>query len=426
MTHTKYLLLCETANKCNESYYKHHISLISDIEFDNIIAMIEEAEAQHPEWVTPASPTQHVGSDLGSTPVAPSQCSAVAPLKEFAKADHAIPMLSTAKVKKVEDLVKWMQKTAKKTGDDIFTIEWKYDGLSCSLIYQDGQLVRAATRGNGDTGDDVTAHARLMPTIPNEIPLKGRVEVRGEVVMPFAAFNKWNEEHPNDRLANPRNAASGSLKSLDPNVVVERGLEFYAYDLMLDGTQEEPIKIHDFDYDLYEIEQSYKRSLLLARSIGFTLMRSDCALTGDYYGTITLKAHGDNIASFVSGIIVDCERVRPSLPVAVDGLVIKINDTTKREMLGRTEHHPHYLVAYKFGAPTYETVLRNVEYTIGEKTGKRTPVAHFDPVVINGATITKASCGSEATWEKKNLQIGDRILVCLSNDVIPQVVGKAE
>lgn len=417
MTHTKYLLLCETANKCNDSYYKHHISLISDIEFDNIMAMIEEAEAEHPEWVTPASPTQHVGSDLGSTPVS-SAVTSVAPLKEFAKADHVIPMLSTAKVKKVEDLVRWMQKTAKKTGDDIFTIEWKYDGLSCSLIYQDGQLVRAATRGNGDTGDDVTAHARLMPTIPNEIPLKGMVEVRGEVVMPFAAFNKWNAEHPNDRLANPRNAASGSLKSLDPNVVVERGLEFYAYDLMLCASDEKVLvsdKINNIiagrkEYmDVSLVIEKHDLSLRVLDGLGFKMLDAFCI----------------SDLGLVSAQVSFSETVRTKLPVAVDGLVIKINNTTKREMLGRTEHHPHYLVAYKFGAPTYETVLRNVEYTIGEKTGKRTPVAHFDPVVINGATITKASCGSEATWEKKNIHIGDRILVCLSNDVIPQVVGKA-
>lgn len=405
MTHTKYLLLCETANKCNDSYYKHHISLISDIEFDNIMAMIEEAEAQHPEWVTPASPTQHVGSDLGSTPVSSAQCSAVSPLKEFAKVNHAIPMLSTAKFKKVEGLVKWMQKTAKKTGDDLFTIEWKYDGLSCSLIYQDGQLVRAATRGNGDTGDDVTAHARLMPTIPNEIPLKGRVEVRGEVVMPFAAFNRWNDEHPNDRLANPRNAASGSLKSLDPNVVVERGLEFYAYDFIPEEHWSEE-KQHRLSC------QYHACALAMLIDYGFQVAK---------YMTIALRSdlHG------IDDVVKHFEKQRKDMPVATDGLVVKIDNTHNREMLGRTEHHPHYLVAYKFGAPTYETVLRNVEYTIGEKTGKRTPVAHFDPVTINGATITKASCGSEATWNKKNIQIGDRILVCLSNDVIPQVVGKA-
>lgn len=408
MTHTKYLLLCETANKCNDSYYKNHVSLISDVAFDNIMTMIEEAEAQHPEWITPDSPTQHVGSDLGSTPV-PSATIPVVPIKEFAKVNHAIPMLSTAKVKKVEDLVKWMQKTAKKTGDDLFTIEWKYDGLSCSLIYQDGQLVRAATRGNGDTGDDVTAHARLMPTIPNEIPLNGRVEVRGEVVMPFAAFNKWNDEHPNDRLANPRNAASGSIKSLDPNVVVERGLEFYAYDLM-QGEDSIYIGSYKTGNKLFKLASSdHHASLsLLHGFMHFNMLN---------YDVLGIDNVCDTVRRF--------EKSRSSLPIAVDGLVIKVRKSAKREMLGRTDHHPHYLVAYKFGAPTYETTLRKVEYTIGDKTGKRTPVAHFDPVTINGATITKASCGSEATWEKKNINIGDRILVCLSNDVIPQVVCKA-
>ena len=409
MTHTKYLLLCETANKCNDSYYKHHISLISDIEFDNIMAMIEQAEAEHPEWVTPASPTQHVGSDLGSTPTVPSVNGGV--LTHFAKVNHAIPMLSTAKVKKVEDLVKWMQKTTEKTGDYFYTIEWKYDGLSCSIIYQDGQLIRAATRGNGDTGDDVTAHARLMPTIPNEIPLKGRVEVRGEVVMPFAAFNRWNEEHPNDRLANPRNAASGSLKSLDPNVVVERGLEFYAYDLILGN---------DVPFTIIGTGLSATNNLRAAEE-HFTALSALLSLG--------FKSHDHDLTALnwndVENIVRIREEQRSQLSVAVDGLVIKINNTTKRDMLGRTDHHPHYLVAYKFGAPTYETILRNVEYTIGEKTGKRTPVAHFDAVTINGATITKASCGSEATWEKKGINVGDRILVCLSNDVIPQVVGKA-
>lgn len=423
MTHIEYTILCNEVNRLNDQYYKNHTSEVSDQVFDFYLDQIKQAEAQHPEWVTPASPTQHVGSDLGSTPVSSAQCSAVSPLKEFAKVNHDVPMLSTAKVKKVEDLVKWMKKTAKKTGDDLFTIEWKYDGLSCSLIYQDGQLVRAATRGDGDTGDDVTAHARLMPTIPNEIPLKGRVEVRGEVVMPFAAFNKWNETHPNDRLANPRNAASGSLKSLDPNVVVERGLEFYAYDLMLDGTQEDvtltkkSLNMRNEWYDdesiffIKDVMSRHRESLTMLQWLKFKRLN---------YSSFLINVH-DNLQEH----ILNMENRRSQLPVAVDGLVIKINDTTKREMLGRTEHHPHFLVAYKFGAPTYETILRNVEYTIGEKTGKRTPVAHFDPVTINGATITKASCGSEATWEKKNLHIGDRILVCLSNDVIPQVVGKA-
>lgn len=408
MTHSEYTVFCRIVNELNDAYYKNHESKVSDATFDYYFHMIEEAEAQHPEWVTPDSPTQHVGSDLGSTPVS-SAATSVTPLKEFAKVSHVVPMLSTAKVKKVEDLVKWMQKTAKKTGDDLFTIEWKYDGLSCSLIYQDGQLVRAATRGDGDTGDDVTAHARLMPTIPNEIPLKGRVEVRGEVVMPFAAFNKWNEEHPNDRLANPRNAASGSLKSLDPNVVVERGLEFYAYDLML-GEDSIYVGSYKTGNELFKLASSDHHASL---SFLYSFMHFNM-LNYDVLGI-------DNVCDTVRRF----EKSRSSLPIAVDGLVIKVRKSDKREMLGRTEHHPHYLVAYKFGAPTYETVLRNVEYTIGEKTGKRTPVAHFDPVVINGATITKASCGSEATWEKKNLHIGDRILVCLSNDVIPQVVGKA-
>ena len=405
MTHKEYILLCKTVNHLNNQYYKNHISEVPDSLYDYYFAQIEQAEAQHPEWVTPASPTQHVGSDLGSTPVTANRCSAVSPLKEFAKVNHVVPMLSTAKVKKVDDLVKWMQKTAKKTGDDLFTIEWKYDGLSCSLIYQDGQLVRAATRGNGDTGDDVTAHARLMPTIPNEIPLKGRVEVRGEVVMPFAAFNKWNVEHPNDRLANPRNAASGSLKSLDPNVVVERGLEFYAYDFIPEE--------HWCEEKQHRLSCQYHAcALAMLIDYGFQVAK---------YMTIALRSdlHG------IDDVVKHFEKQRKDMPVATDGLVAKIDNTHNREMLGRTEHHPHYLVAYKFGAPTYETVLRNVEYTIGSKTGKRTPVAHFDPVTINGATITKASCGSEATWEKKNLHIGDRILVCLSNDVIPQVVGKA-
>ena len=414
MTHEEYTLLCKTVNHLNDQYYKHHISEVPDSLYDYYFAQIEEAEAQHPEWVTPASPTQHVGSDLGSTPttaegVTTPSSAEVAPLKEFAKVNHAVPMLSTAKVKKVEDLVKWMQKTAKKTGDDLFTIEWKYDGLSCSLIYQDGQLVRAATRGNGDTGDDVTAHARLMPTIPNEIPLMGRVEVRGEVVMPFAAFNKWNAEHPNDRLANPRNAASGSLKSLDPNVVVERGLEFYAYDLM-QGEDSIYIGSYKTGNELFKLASSDHHASL-------SFLHSSMRFNMRNYDVLGIDNVCDTVRRF--------EKSRSSLPIAVDGLVIKVRKSAKREMLGRTDHHPHYLVAYKFGAPTYETVLRNVEYTIGEKTGKRTPVAHFDPVVINGATITKASCGSEATWEKKNLHIGDSILVCLSNDVIPQVVGKA-
>lgn len=379
MTHANYIELVNTVKAHDYRYWTLNEPTITDEEYDILYSHLQECEQEHPEWILPDSPTQVISTATNGN--------------NRRLVRRRTIMLSTEKANSVEKLVKWMQKTtkaAKKLGcdnPDLFTVEWKYDGESCSLVYIDGDLVEAST-GKGMDGMDALQHVRYIPNIPQHIDAKGRVEVRGEVICPFVNLAATGYK-------TCRMAAAGYLANAVPNEKVGQLMEFYSYwtDIESDdhiGALVELSMLSD-KFHCFEDDELFVASV---DEIDYIAM------------AYAMK--------------------RPNIPFPTDGLVIKAYDRSHWSDFGATDHHPKYSCAYKFPGVTAVTTLRSVEITVGEKTGKRTPVAHFDPVVMNGATYKQCSCGSEATFSEKNIKPGDRIIVTLANDVICQVVGKAE
>ncbi len=379
MKYKDYIELVDQVKKYDYEYWTLNKPSIEDDAYDMLYSIIQEVESEHPEWTLPDSPTQVISTATNGN--------------NRRLVRRRTVMLSTEKVKGTEGLIKWMQKTtkaAKKLGcanPDSFTVEWKYDGESCSLVYIDGELVEAST-GKGMDGMDALQHVRYIHGIPQRINAKGRVEVRGEVICPFANLAATGYK-------TCRMAAAGYLANAVPNENVGKLMEFYPYWTDIDGDD--------------HVEALVQLSLLADE---FHCFEDDELFWAS--------------ADQMDDIAMECAIKRSTLSFPTDGLVIKAYDRSRWSDFGATDHHPKYSCAYKFPGVTAVTTLRSVEITVGEKTGKRTPVAHFDPVVMNGATYKQCSCGSEATLAKKNIQIGDRIIVTLANDVICQVVGKAE
>lgn len=379
MTHANYIELVNTVKAHDYRYWTLNQPTITDEEYDSLYALLQETEALNPLWVLPDSPTQVISTATNGN--------------NRRLVRRRTIMLSTEKANSVEKLLKWMQKTTKAakklgcTNPDLFTVEWKYDGESCSLVYIDGDLVEAST-GKGMDGMDAMQHVRYIPNIPQHINAKGRVEVRGEVVCPFA--NLASTGYKTCRMA-----AAGYLANAVPNEKVGKLMEFYPY--------------------WTDIESDDHIGAIVQLSMLATEFH---CFEDDELFVISTDRVIEKVEEYTAK--------RSSLPFPTDGLVIKAYDRSRWSDFGATDHHPKYSCAYKFPGVTAVTTLRSVEITVGEKTGKRTPVAHFDPVVMNGATYKQCSCGSEATFAEKNIQPGDRIIVTLANDVICQVVGKAE
>lgn len=384
MNKQNYIELVNTVKKHDYRYWTLNAPTITDEEYDVLYSQLQECEQEHPEWILPDSPTQVISTATNGN--------------NRRLVRRRTIMLSTEKANSVEKLVKWMRKTTKAAiklecyDPYLFTVEWKYDGESCSLVYIDGDLVEAST-GKGMDGMDALQHVRYIPNIPQHINAKGRVEVRGEVICPFANLAATGYK-------TCRMAAAGYLANAVPNEKVGKLMEFYPYwsDIQIP----------------YEDQVSVIEALTFGRVGSF---RSDKV-------RVEAPTHTD-VAHYDDAVAYYAER-RHSLPFPTDGLVIKAYDRSRWSDFGATDHHPKYSCAYKFPGVTAVTTLRSVEITVGEKTGKRTPVAHFDPVVMNGATYKQCSCGSEATFSEKNIKPGDRIIVTLANDVICQVVGKAK
>lgn len=378
MTHSDYISLVNTIKSHDYRYWTLNDPVITDEEYDVLFGELQLAESEHPEWILPDSPTQVISTATNGN--------------NRRLVRRRTIMLSTEKANSVDKLVKWMQKTtkaAKKLGcssPDLFTVEWKYDGESCSLVYIDGDLVEAST-GKGMDGMDALQHVRYIPNIPQHINAKGRVEVRGEVICPFA--NLASTGYKTCRMA-----AAGYLANAVPNEKVGKLMNFYPYSV--EGES------------VYTATQC--SGLWSASKLGF-----DTSIVY-MYGSIKIDSRVLNRFAIERSI----------LPFPTDGLVIKAYDRSRWSDFGATGHHPKYSCAYKFPGVTAVTTLRSVEITVGEKTGKRTPVAHFDPVVMNGSTYKQCSCGSESTLAAKGIHPGDLIIVTLANDVICQVVGRAD
>ena len=369
----------------NHRYYVLNQPVISDQEFDALMHELQDLEARHPELYDANSPTQRVGSDLQ---------------KEFRQVAHRYPMLSLANTYNEQDVRDWYESVRKGLGSDDFEVccELKYDGLSISLTYVDGRLQQAVTRGDGVQGDDVTQNVRTIASIPLVLMPQGdyprEFEIRGEILMPWTSFERLNHEREaaeEPLFANPRNAASGTLKSLDSRVVAARGLDAYLYYLL---GEELPFDGH------YE-------NLAAARQWGFKISE----------GMRKVKTV-DEVLQFI--IYWDTER--KNLPVATDGIVLKVNSLQQQRSLGYTAKSPRWAIAYKFKAERECTRLLEVTYQVG-RTGAVTPVANMEPVQLAGTTVRRATLNNEDFIKSLDLHIGDMVYVEKGGEIIPKIVG---
>lgn len=372
-------------------YYVEDNPLISDGEYDILYKMLEKAEEEHPELITSDSPTQRVAKGLTSV---------------FTTVQHLVPMLSLENSYNAEDLRDWDRKARELTGLDTveYCVEPKFDGASISLIYENDLLVRAATRGDGVEGEEITTNVKQIRSVPLSAPFSKfgiqQIEIRGEVLINknnFAAYNTQLVAQNLAPLANPRNAASGSLRIKDPKEVGKRNLEAFLYhvsDVTLTG--EMPAAL-----------QSHSASLELLWNMGFRSPVKQMKVFPGIDGVI------DYCAGFEAG--------RDELPYEIDGMVIKVNRNDLQDKMGMTTHHPRWAMAYKFRARQGTSVLRRVEFQVG-RTGSITPVAKIDPVPIGGVTVGSISLFNEDVVREKDLHIGDTVLVERAGDVIPYIV----
>ena len=383
MVEDKIKALREALEQHNYNYYVLSAPTISDREFDEMMKELQVLEEAHPEYADPHSPTQRVGSDLS---------------KEFEQVVHKYPMLSLGNTYSEDEVKDFYERIARDLNEPFEIVaELKYDGTSISLTYEDGRLVRAVTRGDGTRGDDVTANVKTIRSVP--LKLMGdryptTFEIRGEILLPWAEFdrlNKEREEQEEPLFANPRNAASGTLKQQNPAVVAARKLDAYFYYLL---GEELPAETH-FD------------NLEAARSWGFKIPNviRVCNSLEDIY---------DYIAYW------DVER--KNLPVATDGIVLKVNSLRQQRNLGFTAKSPRWAIAYKFQAERAVTRLNSVSFQVG-RTGAVTPVANLEPVLLAGTTVKRASLHNADIIEGLDLHLGDKVFVEKGGEIIPKIVG---
>ncbi len=374
----------------NYKYYVLSAPTMSDREFDEKMHRLQELEAAHPEMYDPESPTQKVGSDIVE-----SQKSKVESGEGFPRIRHRYPMLSLANTYSREEVEDWVRKLPENVE---IVAELKYDGLSISLWYENGKLVHAVTRGDGTEGDDVLPNIKTITSIPQTLTnTPKRLELRGEVLLPwerFEALNKQREEQEEPLFANPRNAASGTLKLQDSKEVARRGLTCYLYYML---GEQLPGKTH------------YER-LELARKWGFPV--SDA---------IKVCKNVDEVMAFIA--YWDTER--KNLPVATDGIVLKVNDLAEQEELGYTAKSPRWAIAYKFAAERQLTLLKQITYQVG-RTGVVTPVANLEPVQLSGTMVQRATLHNEDFIRQLGIQEGDKVYVEKGGEIIPKIVGKEE
>lgn len=374
-------------------YYILNDPLISDYEYDQLYKWLERTEAEDPSRITPDSPTQRVA--LGIT-------------REFVTVQHLVPMLSLENSYNAEDLRDWDRKARELSGLDVleYSVEPKFDGASISLIYDNDLLERGATRGDGAYGDDITTNIRQIRSVPLSAKFSERgirrVEIRGEVLMTKEHFKNFNEQlmaQGTPPLANPRNAAAGSLRMKDPKEVSRRNLEAFLYHISF----VEAVPRKQPSQQL----QHHSQCLELLWELGFRSPVKEVKV---------LKG--------IEKVISHClafEQERDDLPYEIDGMVIKVDDTVLQEKMGMTSHHPRWAIAYKFKARQATSKLLAVEYQVG-RTGSVTPVAKIEPVPIGGVTVSSISLFNEEVIKEKDLMIGDSVLVERAGDVIPYIV----
>lgn len=394
--------LKEILNEANRKYYVENSPILSDFEFDMLLKELETLEKEYPDLRTPDSPTQKVGSDLSTGKVKVVG-------KEFEQYPHKYPMLSLGNTYDISEVQAFADRASKSIGNAFtYSCELKFDGTAICLTYRNGKLVRALTRGDGTVGDDVTANVRNISNIPQELktpsgffptllqphPWPEEFEIRGEIYMPWPAFDRLNEQRIRDEetpFANPRNAASGSLKLIDSKAVAERGLECTLYHIL---GEELPFQTHD-------------QALKAAQSWGLPVSdkRKTCRSIGE-------------IEEFIN----HWDTERKTLLFATDGIVIKINELPYQEELGYTAKFPRWAVAYKFKAEQALTRLLSIDYQVG-RTGAVTPVANLEPVQLSGTVVKRASLHNADQMQQLDIHIGDYVYVEKGGEIIPKITA---
>jgi len=385
-THKEYLDLIEEIRKHDRAYFVEARPVISDYEYDQLVKKLEGIEKEHPEWITPTSPTQRVGEMATA---------------KFKQVSHEVPMLSLANTYSEEemgDFVKRIRKWTSQT-DIEFCAELKMDGVAVSVRYEKGIYARALTRGDGKKGEDITANLKTLSSVPLTLDLKNPpdiLEIRGEVFMPHKSFrsaNQKKEEAGEEPWANPRNAAAGSLKLLDPKEVKARKLAIVFYGV----AQESSHKI-----------QSQFACHQFLQDVGLPTFAS-------HHRMKTTKM--EEIFTFSKKI----EKERHQLDFDIDGVVVKVDDFSLREDLGTTGKSPRWAVAYKFAPEQATTKIRDIVVQVG-RTGVLTPVAELEPVFLAGSTISRATLHNQEEIERKDIRVGDTVIIEKGGDVIPKVV----
>ena len=373
-------------------YYVQTDPLISDVEYDVLYKQLEKFEKENSSLVTKDSPTQRVGKGL---------------IKDFPKVQHLVPMLSLENSYDAEDLLGWDRKARELSGlsEIEYCVEPKFDGASISLIYENDQLLRGTTRGDGETGDDITPNIKQIRSVPLSAPFSKygilQIEIRGEVLINKENFRKYNEgleEEGLPPLANPRNAAAGSLRIKDTAVVSRRNLEGFLYHVSY---------IQDIDQQKNTAPLTHSGMLEMLWELGFRSPKNEMRIVKGIDAVI------EAVQAF--------EAKRDELPYEIDGMVIKVNSLQLQDALGITSHHPRWAIAFKFKARQATSKLLDVEYQVG-RTGAVTPVAKIKPVQVGGVTVSSISIHNQEYIKEKDLKLNDTILIERSGDVIPQIV----
>jgi DNA ligase (NAD+) len=374
----------------NEYYYSKDEPLISDQKYDQLMNLLKAWEQKYPELQNQDSPTSRI---FGAVQ------------EKFSKAKHLTPMISLDNTTNAQELRDWQQRIYNRLKTEnlkiSYTVELKLDGLGVSLVYENDQLIRGITRGNGEVGEDITLNLQTIDSVPQKAAFSKYnltlAEIRGEAVMTKKNFQKLNEKRSGKDeplFANPRNAAAGSLRQLDTKITAQRPLEVYFFHLSY------------FEGEGHKLQTETKVAQML-EELGFK--------------SRPLFKKAENIEEVIA-ICSQLEQERENYEVEIDGLVIKVNDLALREKLGSTEHHPRWAIAYKFPAKEETTKLLAVEWQVG-RTGVLTPVAQLEPVDIGGVTVQRATLHNEEEVERKGILIGDQVTVQRAGDVIPQVVA---
>lgn len=376
--------LHDLLHEYGHAYYVLDEPIVSDAVYDQYMRELLELEEQHPSLILPDSPTQRVGGQ---------------PLEGFTKVRHRTPMLSLSNVFSKEDLLEFDRRIRDLLDTPHrYVCELKIDGLAISLLYENGKLVRGATRGDGTTGEEITANIRTIRAVPLRLKENVTFEVRGEAYMPKASFAKLNEQRAIEGLelfANPRNAAAGSLRQLDPKIAASRNLSLFIYGLG--------------DPEVLGIE-SHSEALAYLRTQGFLLNNETRVCE-----TI------DEVAAFIE----EWTEKRNDLPYEIDGIVIKVDHYEQQQELGFTAKSPRFATAYKFPAEEVVTTLLDIEWTVG-RTGVVTPTAILDAVQVAGTTVRRASLHNVDLIQQKDVRIGDRVIIRKAGDIIPEVVSVVE